>query len=580
MTPILNDATLRAVQESRLQSLAKIDGRVEALHLARASLNAKIDSMLIYEARRRNDLVPVHRLPVELLVEIFLYVVSEDQGPAVDINFTCSINFVVLHGLAQVSVRWRNIIRTTAGLWNIIHCSKYSAYRDMALRLSGLAPLTILVGDVGDPELVAFLDACRLHIHRWKKLIIRLTDFIDDEEAAPLIPLILNLATEGRSFSHLYVGLWMESRPSMPWPISLALETIHLQGISLSADNVLAAPLPSLLCITIKEVDIISPEILLHLLRCTPNIEYLTLVEIVEKSRPPRLQEVATELKMLKAFNIFHCTVGVTGEVIQGIRAPNLRACCISHFNHDDMAGVQGFVRLLADPNQDTLVHSFARCLANNSRLRVHINDEQVSATLSDGFEDPGSRVLGRHISFTSDWDPYAILDEPLPFWLGLRAPIHLHISENWFDIPPPVIPAVTNWSEFVESINVDCYNHGLVPVEFELHLHLLLPTLASSLSLRRLVFHFTQSGGPPREWERLQPMLKSFIKARQASRSDIRQHLRQLELVYEGVNFATGETMARLIGAEEAGEWVYGTDGGSTTAMEGSSYSMREVDR
>ncbi|KAG8902473.1 hypothetical protein FRB99_004445 [Tulasnella sp. 403] len=145
--------------------LAHIDRQVQVLYTALESMTLAVDTRIAMLHKERNALAPIHRLPVELLCEIFSRVASVPAiGKAGEI-------VTRLWMLAQVSCHWWDIIKNTPSLWCVVDPSLgTSDMVDLALRRSGYTPLYISA----NTSLEYFFTQVTRHVSRWKEVAITL----------------------------------------------------------------------------------------------------------------------------------------------------------------------------------------------------------------------------------------------------------------------------------------------------------------------------------------------------------------------------------------------------------------------
>lgn len=175
--------------------------------------------------RERNELAPIHTLPVELLVAIFDTAIKNGnnrselgggggrraQGPVV---------------LSQVASHWRNIVTESPSLWTTVELGyrgvKLALQRskDLPLHIRGPNPQT------SGPDIYSLLQLVKPHSHRWKSF---------DWEASfdILNPAFLTLTTP------ILVTLNLRLPPSfnyfmnVPSPASPRLRELRLSGVVL-----------------------------------------------------------------------------------------------------------------------------------------------------------------------------------------------------------------------------------------------------------------------------------------------------------------------------------------------------------
>lgn len=102
-------------------------------YIARNALDANIDEHIRALNQRRNVLVPISRLPTELLANIFVLVSDEDKGLS-----KC------LPSVRHVCRSWKTISLNHVLLWTHIDCTRGSWCYEMT-SCSGQCPLNLTV---------------------------------------------------------------------------------------------------------------------------------------------------------------------------------------------------------------------------------------------------------------------------------------------------------------------------------------------------------------------------------------------------------------------------------------------------
>ncbi|KAG8906378.1 hypothetical protein FRC01_008038, partial [Tulasnella sp. 417] len=120
---------------------------------------------------RQNNLIPIARLPPEILIDVFDFVLEEGQRYWRDDTNT------LLTVLSPVCRDWAGIIDTTPRLWN--HISPYRStmnHVDMALDKSKDSPLTIHFSECHSDHRWSddFFNSIKRHAGRWKSLELHL----------------------------------------------------------------------------------------------------------------------------------------------------------------------------------------------------------------------------------------------------------------------------------------------------------------------------------------------------------------------------------------------------------------------
>ncbi|KAG9046654.1 hypothetical protein FS837_003901 [Tulasnella sp. UAMH 9824] len=103
---------------------------IEALEMALAILEASMKSRIMQTRKRRNDFLPINRLPVEMVVEIFHHVLDSDAlCPP-----TTTPYLARLKTLASVCSAWRRLVSGTPSLWAVLESTCPSAFLPIVIR--------------------------------------------------------------------------------------------------------------------------------------------------------------------------------------------------------------------------------------------------------------------------------------------------------------------------------------------------------------------------------------------------------------------------------------------------------------
>ena len=123
-----------------------LQNRAEALQRTPDSIVRALRERITVAHREHNSLSSIHKLPSELLANIFMLALKTRSG-----------RFRDLHRFSSVSSTWNSVIRHTPALWATMTSVDSGALIKRALKLSQNAPLTILFDGVreGDYTLVA-----------------------------------------------------------------------------------------------------------------------------------------------------------------------------------------------------------------------------------------------------------------------------------------------------------------------------------------------------------------------------------------------------------------------------------------
>ncbi|KAG8897775.1 hypothetical protein FRB99_007928 [Tulasnella sp. 403] len=153
--------TMNEVDRSDPSSMEYFDSSLKALYAFQQS----IATTVAHVARRRNLLLPIHRLPEETVVQTLqLATEFNDDGWHHKLS--------QIHDMAQVSVHWRKIILSTPSFWRVAGDYQDERLQASVLRLNLDGPLVLWSKmsprSIGD----AFLARMIPLAHRWRSVIV------------------------------------------------------------------------------------------------------------------------------------------------------------------------------------------------------------------------------------------------------------------------------------------------------------------------------------------------------------------------------------------------------------------------
>lgn len=154
-----------------------IDSQLSDIRLALEELSAEASRRTVRLLRRRNTLAAIHKLPVELILKIFMRVLEVD-GCA----WSGQAYYLRLHDLAQVATEWSQIVKNFPDFWTVIDTSVHYTLVKAALARSKDLPVTVVSQDVGFGDSNPGWSTVLRHIRRWNAVEIT-RNRIDDLEA-------------------------------------------------------------------------------------------------------------------------------------------------------------------------------------------------------------------------------------------------------------------------------------------------------------------------------------------------------------------------------------------------------------
>lgn len=271
------------------------------------ALNMRI-SML---QARHNSLLPVGRLPPEILGEIFVALVKDYvQCHYLDFDkydhYDRAFNKKIYHWLAIIRVcrYWTDVAMHTPRVWSYIHLGHISVQTFLSfLQRSGQSPLTVMQPPwrsvMSRPE--PWIEGIVQNMHRMRNLISEVTpEFfecgITHGLNAPKLELLSVYAAQPND------GSAIEAISSAHWP---SLKT--LESVMLSQSFLAAAVRSSLTSLTVKRIlDAHPAETWADLLKGLPNLENLHVEDAIreldlDEHSPLSVAETVTLRKLKSA---------------------------------------------------------------------------------------------------------------------------------------------------------------------------------------------------------------------------------------------------------------------------------------
>ncbi|KAG8987605.1 hypothetical protein FRB93_004477, partial [Tulasnella sp. JGI-2019a] len=330
-----NNLGLTEIQKSEL-AMCSFDHALEifidGLHRLRSA-----------KARQHNALLPISRLPNELLVKIFALVsAGKDQltrlyglvtGRYSPDNRTTGVRLTVAE-LALVCQEWREVLHITPSLWaNIRSDHPRQVYLECLAR-SGDVPLHISANELGLPNTMArqeFRAGICHEVHRWQSVEMSLMsmDLLKELEKLPA-PLLERLIIryegtimEDSGPTNLFCGSTNRLRHvtlvnvRLPWMINIlaGLKTLDISDIRAAG---------------------LSAQQVVYILRSCPDLTNLRL-HVWSESHPGLIPLDTSTIDLTR---LEHLSITVhplmTQDLLQRMRIP---MCKTLHVNHDKPIG-------------------------------------------------------------------------------------------------------------------------------------------------------------------------------------------------------------------------------------------------
>ncbi|KAG8925529.1 hypothetical protein FRC02_009608 [Tulasnella sp. 418] len=141
--------------------LSRLSQKAEALDFILQAFHSHIQKRIVPVRRQINKLLPIDRLPDELLQQIFFDACIEPIGAP---------RYRAPTKLAAVSSRWRLVAISYTQLWSSLHSDLDAKVTTLMLQRSKSAPLDLLCSCESKSEAKAFFDILIPHSMRWRSL--------------------------------------------------------------------------------------------------------------------------------------------------------------------------------------------------------------------------------------------------------------------------------------------------------------------------------------------------------------------------------------------------------------------------
>ncbi|KAG9046313.1 hypothetical protein FS837_004627 [Tulasnella sp. UAMH 9824] len=264
--------------------------------------------------RQRNDLLPINRLPSELLSRVLLKSFDNNQRP----------RLWALQELAQVTWRWWQIIKSDPQFWTYI-CPPLESV-ELHIRKAGVLPLDldwgVSMGSTDQEELKCLLQA---HAERWASI-----EFEAYREGVALQVLCTKRFPRLKYLKVRQTDVTMEG----DWKLNVAdcqnLEEAHLPLMPYFSPSPSSSPPTHLrvLHLDLSSMDAYSSLDLEPLLQVTPQLVELELKNLyVDPSPPPTSDAPIINIQTLRSLRFINVALGRSREgipLIARIRAPRL----------------------------------------------------------------------------------------------------------------------------------------------------------------------------------------------------------------------------------------------------------------
>lgn len=411
--------------------------------LALEAIRVELDSHIVAARQKRNGLVPIFRLPEEVLVNIFHI--------SLESHLTCGITdppyLDRLKKLASVCSSWLTLVRSTPSLWAVLEASCPITFLPVVLRNSKSSLLNIR-SEWGSNALGLTTDDHRKFLQaviepalteRWSSVYIDLP-----HETGPIKKIMEGSFPNLRS---VYFGpatwRWQQGPVNLLGGDTGRLKELRLKGVPLQWDAISLSGL-RLLELKLKAPD--SSAKLLDLLAAAPSLESLTLTGLPRTSHSIQYNLNIIDLPHLKDLVLVDNEVDSIIPLLQSIRVPTLNKLRITYSSYNQgyrgcgndfvsalsaLGHIKSVLQSAADSatNLDLAVGRNIQCIAKRgSEVCLEINlfktrSSKVLECISEAVKLDPKATFKRDTELTlnPDWDSSKNTTEFLPVmeWFG-----------------------------------------------------------------------------------------------------------------------------------------------------------------
>ncbi|KAG8934805.1 hypothetical protein FRC01_000073 [Tulasnella sp. 417] len=288
-----------AIPDDSAPSIPTLRSHVQAIEAMLAFLTTEVNDYLSPLKRSRNTLAPIHALPDEVLVDIWLYRVEDASCDMSQIDGQ-------LHTLALVCKSWYRGVVTNPVLWcHLQEASKSDRYNHWALQRSQKHPLHLrLFGKYPFPT-DSFIKIAMPESRRWKSFLLGPSDRRRSRAMDPSLNMLADANLENLTRFEVQSRSKYGGADPIPLPATPSLREIELEGFALRWET-FNAPQLRALRISSLSYGALSFTHLVDLLRSTPSLEVLLLSKVWMRT-PDALPHHNSPvlLPRLRALNIF-----------------------------------------------------------------------------------------------------------------------------------------------------------------------------------------------------------------------------------------------------------------------------------
>ncbi|KAG9027678.1 hypothetical protein FS837_004191 [Tulasnella sp. UAMH 9824] len=314
----------RSSTQAERTSFLRVDSYVNALGKTIEAISDALKLHRSHFATRRNSLVPLGRLPVEILSAIFLFVLSDNYE---DLR----LRFKHLFRLRGVSKTFRSIINHTPPLWTSIPSNCPLPVVSEALFRSKNFPIMVYgqeemddTGEIVLPTNNDFLEAVIDHVDRWQGLHLTFSSTAALQNAlikpAPRLKELSLVVSVGENDADV-AGTHVEIFGGQVGQ----LDRLHLSSVPVRWDSVIFKGLEWLAVDNSSGHLDPSSEEILQTLSYSPNLRVLDLGNLHSDSIPASSGWPLVRLNDLEEITLFYVHSSIIDTILSHIIAPSCR---------------------------------------------------------------------------------------------------------------------------------------------------------------------------------------------------------------------------------------------------------------
>ncbi|KIO19976.1 hypothetical protein M407DRAFT_30375 [Tulasnella calospora MUT 4182] len=303
-------------------SPAEAQNAIDAPEMTLATLDASMKAHIVQARKERKDMLPINRLPVEVLVRIFHNVMDSDAlCPATNIPYLTR-----LKTLASVCSAWRRLVSGTPSLWAVLESTCPPTFLPTVIRKAKESPLSIRCGategylDLDQENATEFLRSVIPLANKWAILYLNPPAFTQ-----PLAHQVL-----GQNMPNLRKAWWTGNGGFVAEPFGRPtprLKELRLHDVSINWSFVELKDLSALVL-----VDSLAPSLshLLAILERSPELELVELRNLLVETGDAPSAAPSIVLPHLKDLTLWNVNQQAVSLLFRSIHTPRFNTFVIA----------------------------------------------------------------------------------------------------------------------------------------------------------------------------------------------------------------------------------------------------------